>query len=602
MRRNASRMRRLGIQPIAPMTDDLGLAPLIITSIGRQLWRYRSELAPITLALLTLLAGALMRHYWPTWWPTVLLLTGAIAGAIALLGSWVNLTRPIERGYATVTCLFLGCWVTAATFAGPLTTPLPAVLTVGGALLALPWWAHRRRRARVRVERTLAAWPEIADAVGLAGSRVQSAIVDLWGYRFRLALGRGQTVEDAISRTPALESALGSRRGAVRIQPVPTKHAHRADVRVIETDPHAGAINWPGPAITSVAQPAKLGLFEDGSPVRVPLLHRHALIGGVAGGGKSGGVNVLLGDLTACPDVIVWGVDLKGGMELRPWASCLGRLATTPQEAEALLADAVVILDARADHLAQQGVRLWDPTPRMPALVVLIDEYAELVDDAPNAVRHADSVARRGRAVAVQLIAATQRPSQKAMGKGAVRSQMDVRLSFRVREQRDVDLILGQGMLKAGWHAHRLDAPGKFFLSSPENDAPRRARTYLLDDTTVQVTAARHVPDRPSLDAVSVAALENAAERAQSRMQPADRATSNRAHTAHHNAVHDPEIALAEALADAPPEGISVDDLIRSTDMGRSWVYARLREHVRYDRASQVTRGRWRSLPDRHDL
>jgi len=36
------------------------------------------------------------------------------------------------------------------------------------------------------------------------------------------------------------------------------------------------------------------------------------------------------------------------------------------------------------------------------------------------------------------------------MGQGAVRSQMDIRTCFRVRERRDVDLILGQGMLSAG--------------------------------------------------------------------------------------------------------------------------------------------------------
>ncbi|GAA2405144.1 hypothetical protein GCM10010404_74120 [Nonomuraea africana] len=91
-------------------------------------------------------------------------------------------------------------------------------------------------------------------------------------------------------------------------------------------------------------------------------------------------------------------------------------------------------------------------------------------------VRHADSIARRGRAVAVQLVAATQRPSQKAMGKGAVRSQMDVRLSFRVREQRDVDLILGQGLLKAGWHAHRLDAPRKPSLPLSTARPPKACR------------------------------------------------------------------------------------------------------------------------------
>ena len=112
----------------------------------------------------------------------------------------------------------------------------------------------------------------------------------------------------------------------------------------------------------------------------------------------------------------------------------------------------------------------------MPALVIVIDEYAELVDDAPDATRHADSIARLGRAVAVTMIAATQRPTQKAMGQGAVRSQMDIRICFRVRERKDVDLVLGQGMLSAGWHAHTLNAPGKFLVSAPEHTTPRRAR------------------------------------------------------------------------------------------------------------------------------
>ena len=48
--------------------------------------------------------------------------------------------------------------------------------------------------------------------------------------------------------------------------------------------------------------------------------------------------------------------------------------------------------------------------------MIIIDEYAELVESAPDATADADSISRRGRAVAVTLIAATQRPTQKAMG------------------------------------------------------------------------------------------------------------------------------------------------------------------------------------------
>jgi S-DNA-T family DNA segregation ATPase FtsK/SpoIIIE len=594
MRRNARRMRRYGVQPVA-MIDDLEFAPLAIVGITRLTWRYRSELAPLTIAAAILLTGMILRRWFPEWWPTVLLCTIGSAAALAIGGRWVNLPRPIERGYAAITTAFAGTWLTLAAYHGPFTTPLPAVLGLGSLALALPWWAHRRRRARVRVERTLAAWPDIAQAVGLAGCRIQSAMVDLWGYRVRLKLGRGQTVEDAIKQMPALESALGTRRGAIRIQPVP-ELANRADLRVIEKDPHADAIPWPGPSITSVTQPVKLGLFEDGSPVRVSFLRRHGLFGGIVGAGKSGGVNVLLGDLTACPDAIIWGIDLKRGMELMPWASCLDRLATTPQAADALLADAVAILDGRADHLTQQGLRVWEPRPDAPALIILIDEYAELIEEAPGAERYTDSIARRGRAPAVTLVAATQRPSQRAMGKGAVRSQMDIRLSFRVREQRDVDLILGQGMVKAGWHAHRLDAPGKFLISAPEHDVPRRARTYLLDDEGVRRTAERHAPNRPLLDAISVSALEahEALKASQNAAKPSPR-------HARDSAARDAEEALAVALRQASDNGVSIGDLMHATGMRRTWVYQRLQELGRTRQVEQVSRGRWRALPEMHN-
>jgi hypothetical protein len=107
----------------------------------------------------------------------------------------------------------------------------------------------------------------------------------------------------------------------------------------------------------------------------------------------------------------------------------------------------------------------------------------------------------------VTLIAATHRPTQKVMGQGAVRSQMNIRIAFRVQEQRDVDLILSQGMLSAGWHAHKLNAPGKFLCWAPEHDTPRRARAYLLTDDDAADAAVRYAPARPPLDPISRAAL-----------------------------------------------------------------------------------------------
>jgi hypothetical protein len=461
----------------------------------------------------------------------------------------------------------------------------------------VPWWAHRRRRAKVHVQRTLAAWPDISRAIGLPGSQVMSAEVDLWGWRARLRLARGQTIADVTARIPAIESALGTFRGAVRVYPTRDDKANRCELRVLGTDPHAEAIPWPGPSARSITQPIDLGPFEDAEPCRVLFLRRHALFAGTTGAGKSGGLNALMGTLAACGDVVIWAIDLKKGMELGPWAPCIDRLATTPEEAAALLADAVAILQARAAHLAATGRRVWEPSPTMPALVILVDEYAELTDEAPDAMSDTDSIARLGRAVAVTLVAATQRPTQKAMGQGAVRSQMDTRICFRVRERRDVDLILGQGMLAAGWNAHALNAPGKFLVSAPEHTTPRRARAYLVTDHDVARTAARFATGRPHLDDVSRGAIPGPASEPVAWYDPGD-AQDDAGEPADTPDDHDtttPEGALWLALCTAPDEGADIAELLRLTAMSRATLYRHLAQHAQAGRAIQVSRGRWRA-------
>jgi len=378
----------------------------------------------------------------------------------------------------------------------------------------------------------------------------------------------------------------------VRVYPTPDDLANRCEIRVLNMDPHAGSIQWPGPSVTSITQPIDLGLFEDASLCGVLFARLHGILGGTTGSGKSGGLNVLMGNLVACRDVVIWGIDLKRGMELGPWESCIDRLATTPEEAISLLQDAVAVLETRAALLAAAGKRGWPVSPAMPALVILIDEYAELAEKAPNAMSHTDSIARLGRAVAVTLIAATQRPTQKAMGAGAVRSQMDLRICFRVREPRDVDLILGQGMLKTGWDAHNLNAPGKFLVSAPGHERPKRARAYLLTDEVVAYTAAHYSGIRPVLDEESRRAIDYA-RCARAASQDSTPAPDNSQET--EEARETTDSALWQALCAAPAEGWATSELMRITGWKRTKLYRHLREYAETGRAIQVSRGRWRA-------
>jgi len=591
MRRQARLARRSGLQPMMVINTGDGFPETVGVMLLRGAWRYRSELAPAGVTAALVAAAWWLHHTRPHWWFPVAVLAGVAAWAVALFGARWRLPTLPERVYAAVTIYAAGIWLSVAIAIGPFFRPLLQAGIIAALILSVPWWAHRRRRAKVALERKLQAWPDIAKAIGLAGAEVMSATVDVWGWRARFRLARGQTIKEVTAKIPAIESGLGTFRNAVRVYPTPDDLANRCEIRVLNMDPHADSIPWPGPSVSSITQPIDLGLFEDASLCRVLFARLHGIFGGTTGSGKSGGLNVLIGNLVACRDVVIWAIDLKRGMELGPWQSCIDRLATTPEQAIALLRDAVAVLEARAALLAAARKRGWPVSPAMPALIILIDEYAELAEKAPGAMSDTDSIARLGRAVAVTLIAATQRPTQKAMGAGAVRSQMDLRICFRVREPRDVDLILGQGMLKAGWDAHNLNAPGKFLVSAPGHDRPKRARAYLVTDEVVANTAAHYAEIRPVLDEESRRAIDSARwTRAESPESAPDQGNPE-------DAEETPETdnALWQALCEAPSEGRATSELMRITGWKRTKLYRHLREYAEAGRAIQVSRGRWRA-------
>jgi DNA segregation ATPase FtsK/SpoIIIE, S-DNA-T family len=145
--------------------------------------------------------------------------------------------------------------------------------------------------------------------------------------------------------------------------PIVSYCVHSSPIRTLTPAP------WRGPSASSIADPIELGIYEDATPCAVPLLRRHGLIGGIAGSGKSGVFNVIIANLVACPDAVLWGADLKAGFSPGPVASS----GSPPPRADAteLLADAVAVLESRAAQLADEGTRMWEPTPNEPASLYL---------------------------------------------------------------------------------------------------------------------------------------------------------------------------------------------------------------------------------------
>ena len=219
MRRQARKLRRHGIQPIVFLGGPNDGPPAGDLVLLRLLWRYRSELAPVGVAAApSSSAGGCIRPR--ARWEIVARrcrdrrLDG---GDLRRPNGTRGLARAGLRGRRCPGRRRLAQRGNRGSARGP--RRCRRLLLFGGSLLAVPWWTHRRRRARVRVERKLDAWPDIARAVGLAGSQVMSAAVDVWGWRARIRLARGQTISDVIAKIPALESALGTFRGAIRVYP-----------------------------------------------------------------------------------------------------------------------------------------------------------------------------------------------------------------------------------------------------------------------------------------------------------------------------------------------------------------------------------------------
>jgi S-DNA-T family DNA segregation ATPase FtsK/SpoIIIE len=129
-------------------------------------------------------------------------------------------------------------------------------------------------------------------------------------------------------------------------------------------------------------------------------------------------------------------------------------------------------------------------------------------------------------------------------------------------------------MYNAGWHAHTLDAPGKFLISAPEHPNPKRARAYLITDADIADTARRHSASSPVLNPPHGIpdGPQNDTDDPES-----------------------PEKRLGRALLTAPEEGISVPTLVRATGMSRPTLYRRLTQLVRTGRVLQVSRGRYRA-------
>jgi DNA segregation ATPase FtsK/SpoIIIE-like protein len=181
----------------------------------------------------------------------------------------------------------------------------------------------------------------------------------------------------------------------------------------------------------------------------------HLLIAGATGSGKSVMVNALITSLLceATPDdVRMILMDLKR-VELAAYNGLphlLVPVVTEPDRAKAALKWAVNEMEGRYRRLAgatARNIRAFnetraDPEDRMPYIVIVIDELADLMmREGKNVEDPIVRLAQKARATGIHMVLATQRPSVNVVT-GLIKANFPSRIAFAMASQIDSRTIL----------------------------------------------------------------------------------------------------------------------------------------------------------------
>ena len=181
----------------------------------------------------------------------------------------------------------------------------------------------------------------------------------------------------------------------------------------------------------------------------------HLLIAGATGSGKSVMVNALITSLLceATPDdVRMILMDLKR-VELAAYNGLphlLVPVITEPERAKAALKWAVNEMEARYRRLAgatARNIRAFnetrvDPEDKMPYIVIVIDELADLMmREGKNVEDPIVRLAQKARATGIHMVLATQRPSVNVVT-GLIKANFPSRIAFAMASQIDSRTIL----------------------------------------------------------------------------------------------------------------------------------------------------------------
>lgn len=235
--------------------------------------------------------------------------------------------------------------------------------------------------------------------------------------------------------------------------------------------------------------------------------------------GKGAGGEAVAADLTKMPHLLIAGATGSGKTVCLNTVICSLLLHNTPDEVQFLMIDpkrveltpfnsiphlaapvivdtekAIIALrwlsqemDRRYKVMAEVNSRNIEGynknktgTERMPFLVLIIDELADLMMTAGNEVEHnLCRLAQLARATGIHLVVATQRPSVDVIT-GLIKANFPTRISFAVTSQVDSRTILDS----VG--AEKLLGKGDMLYAPTDADKPKRLQGCYMSDPEVE--------------------------------------------------------------------------------------------------------------------
>jgi S-DNA-T family DNA segregation ATPase FtsK/SpoIIIE len=245
-----------------------------------------------------------------------------------------------------------------------------------------------------------------------------------------------------------------------------------------------------GPML-SMYDPIHIGGDEFGQPTALRLIYRNLLAAGEPGGGKSGLLNTLAAHVALSVNSRMVLFDGKQ-VELGMWDDIADEFVGPDlNHAIITLLRLQKVMDNRYSWLRAQRRRKIEPGDGLSVITSIFDEIALFAtvlgteQEQKLFVSLLRDLVARGRAAAMPVIAATQRPSVDIIPK-SLRDLFGYRAAFRCTSTGSSNIVLGDGWSEAGFTATDISPlnQGEALLIA-EGGSPQRIKVAYLTDADI---------------------------------------------------------------------------------------------------------------------